>query len=53
MIEEPFETLVVEVPEDNTGPVMELVGQRRGQLVDMTTHNQYTYMLFSVPGPRA
>ena len=47
--EEPFETLVVEVPEENTGAVMELVGQRRGQLVDMTTHNQYTYMLFSAP----
>jgi GTP-binding protein len=47
--EEPFESLVVEVPETNTGSVMELVGQRRGQLVDMTTHNQFTYMLFSIP----
>ena len=28
---------------------MEMVGQRRGQLVDMTTHNEYTYMLFSIP----
>ena len=30
VIEEPFESLVVEVPENQTGPVMELVGQRRG-----------------------
>jgi len=49
VIEEPFESLVVEVPEANTGSVMELTGQRRGQLVEMTTHNQYTYMLFSIP----
>ena len=32
MIEEPFESLVVEVPENQTGPVMELVGQRRGAI---------------------
>ena len=49
VVEEPFESLVVEVPEASTGPVMEMVGQRRGQLVDMTTHNEYTYMLFSIP----
>ena len=34
---EPFESLVVEAPADRTGPVMELVGERRGQLVEMTT----------------
>ena len=28
--EEPFESLVVEVPENQTGPVMEMTGQRRG-----------------------
>ena len=49
VVEEPFESLVVEVPEASTGPVMEMVGQRRGQLVDMTTHNEFTYMLFSIP----
>ena len=40
---------MVEVPEENTGAVMELVGQRRGQLVEMTAHNQYSYLLFSIP----
>jgi GTP-binding protein len=49
VVEEPFESLVVEVPEASTGAVMELVGQRRGQLVEMTSHNQYTYLLFSIP----
>ena len=47
--EEPFESLVVEVPENQTGPVMEMAGQRRGQLVDMQSHNNYSYMVFSIP----
>jgi GTP-binding protein len=46
---EPFESLVVEVPVDRSGPVMELVGQRRGQLVEMSEHNQYSFMVFSIP----
>ncbi|MCI0334105.1 MAG: translational GTPase TypA [Planctomycetes bacterium] len=47
--EEPFESLVVEVPHDKLGPVMELVGARRGQLVEMTGHDNYTYAVFSIP----
>ncbi|MGA2032089.1 MAG: translational GTPase TypA [Thermoguttaceae bacterium] len=47
--EEPFESLVVEVPQPQTGPVMEMVGQRRGQLLEMSTHNEFAYMLFSIP----
>jgi GTP-binding protein len=47
--EEPFETLVVEVPHDKLGPVMELVGSRRGQSVEMTSHGDYTYTVFSIP----
>jgi GTP-binding protein len=49
VIEEPFESLVVEVPENQTGPVMELVGQRRASLIDMQSHNSYSYMVFSIP----
>lgn len=49
VIEEPFESLVVEVPPDRMGPVMELVGARRGQLVEMSTHDNYTYLVFSIP----
>jgi GTP-binding protein len=47
--EEPFESLVVEVPHDKLGPVMELVGARRGQLVEMTGHDNYTFVNFSIP----
>ena len=46
---EPFESLVVETPTDRTGPVMELVGERRAQLVEMTSHHDYTFMVFSIP----
>jgi GTP-binding protein len=49
IVEEPFETLVVEVPPDKLGPVMELVGARRGQLVETSTHQDYTYVVFSIP----
>jgi len=49
VLEEPFESLVVEVPSDKLGPVMELVGARRGQLVEMTTHESFTYVVFSIP----
>jgi GTP-binding protein len=47
--EEPFESLVVEVPPERMGPVMELVGGRRGQVVEMQTHGSYTYLVFSIP----
>jgi GTP-binding protein len=47
--EEPFESLVVEVPNDKLGPVMELVGARRGQLIEMTGHDNYTFVNFSIP----
>ncbi|NLE39335.1 MAG: translational GTPase TypA, partial [Pirellulaceae bacterium] len=49
VLEEPFESLVVEVPHDKLGPVMELVGARRGQVVEMNNHEDYTYAVFSIP----
>jgi GTP-binding protein len=48
-MEEPFETLVVEMPEPHTGAVMELVGSRRGQLVEMSHRNEYVHAIFSIP----
>jgi GTP-binding protein len=49
VMQEPFESLVVEVPSERLGPVMELVGSRRGQLVEMTQHRDYTFCVFSIP----
>jgi GTP-binding protein len=46
---EPFETLVVEVPQDSLGPVMELTGSRRGQLVHMGSRGDFAHVVFSIP----
>jgi GTP-binding protein len=46
---EPFETLVVEVPDEKLGPVMELVGQRRGQVEEMSPRGEFTQATFSIP----
>jgi GTP-binding protein len=48
-LEEPFETLNIEVPSDRLGPVMELVGERRGTMQEMTTRSDFTYATFSMP----
>jgi GTP-binding protein len=47
--EEPYESLVVEVPHDKMGPVMEMVGARRGQLVEMNNRGEFSHLLFSIP----
>jgi GTP-binding protein len=46
---EPFETLVVEVPQEKFGPVMELVGARRGQLAHMGNRGEFVHAVFSIP----
>ncbi len=46
---EPFEMLAVEVPADNMGPVMELVGNRRGQLEEMNQRGDYSLLRFLIP----
>ncbi len=47
--EEPFESLVVEVPHDKLGVVMELVGARRGQLLEMNNRSDFSHAAFSIP----
>ena len=47
--EEPFETLRVEVPSDKLGPVMEMTGARRGELLHMEGHGEYTFVDFIIP----
>jgi GTP-binding protein len=46
---EPYETLTVEVPSDYLGPVMELVGSRRGEMQEMTTRGDYSIVRFEIP----
>jgi GTP-binding protein len=47
---EPYELLEVDVPSADLGPVMELVGSRRGQATAMTTTSTgMTHVEFSIP----
>jgi GTP-binding protein len=47
---EPYELLEVDVPSADLGPVMELVGSRRGQATVMTTTSTgMTHVEFSIP----
>ncbi|WP_339941477.1 translational GTPase TypA [Novipirellula rosea] len=46
---EPFETLRVEVPTDAMGPVMELVGNRRGTLEELSQRGEYSLLRFLIP----
>jgi GTP-binding protein len=48
-VHEPFESLVVEVPSDKLGSVMELVGARRGELEEMHVRGEYTHARFNIP----
>jgi GTP-binding protein len=47
--EEPFENLVIEVPHDRLGAVMEMVGVRRGRMIEMTTRGEFAHVSFSIP----
>ena len=46
---EPFELLVVEVPTEKFGPVMEMVGNRRGELQEMSNRADFTIARFIIP----
>ena len=44
-----LKTLRVEVPTESMGPVMELVGHRRGQLKEMTARGDFSLLRFIIP----
>ncbi|KAL3637254.1 putative elongation factor TypA-like svr3, chloroplastic [Castilleja foliolosa] len=48
---EPYEIAIVEVPEEYVGPVVELLGRRRGHMIDMqgTGSEGTTMMKYKVP----
>ena len=48
-VHEPYEYLVVDVPQGEMGPVMELVGARRGELVKMDVKGAYAHLEFTIP----
>jgi len=46
---EPIEEVTVEIADDMAGVVMELLGSRRGQMIDMVSENGTTYMRYLIP----
>jgi GTP-binding protein len=48
-LQEPIEYLVVDVPEANMGGVMELVGNRKGELVRMDNRDGQVHLEFTIP----
>ena len=47
---EPFELLEIDVPTNNLGPVMETVGNRRGEVIDLVGNSLgFTHVEFSIP----
>ena len=46
---EPIEYLVIDVPEKNLGGVMELVGNRRGEMVRMDNRQGQVHLEFTIP----
>src|SRR3954470_13992842 len=48
-VEEPIEYLVVDVAEKNMGGVMELVGNRKGELVRMDNREGQMHLEFTIP----
>ncbi len=49
VVHEPFEQLLVEVPANMTGPVMELAGARFGELQEVSSRGDFTLLSFMIP----
>jgi GTP-binding protein len=48
-LQEPIEQLSIRVPTDAVGPVMQLVGERRGEMAHMETAGDRTQVDFTIP----
>ena len=48
-LEEPIETVLVEVPASSAGTVIELLGRRKGEMLDMQTKGDLTFLEFEAP----
>lgn len=46
---EPIEQVMIDVPEDSAGIVIEKLGKRRGEMVNMITENGHTRLEYTVP----
>jgi GTP-binding protein len=46
---EPFEELIIDMPETYSGAVIEKLGKRKGVMTDMKTHGNQVRMTFDIP----
>jgi GTP-binding protein len=46
---EPFEELVIDVPQEYSGAIIETLGKRKGIMVDMKSHSNQVRMIFHIP----
>ncbi len=47
--EEPMEQVIVDVPEENAGTVIEMLSRRKGQMSDMRTHEGHSRLEYVMP----
>jgi GTP-binding protein len=48
-LEEPIECVNVEVPPGEAGRVIEMLGRRRGEMIEMKNHGDLTFLTFEAP----
>ncbi len=46
---EPFEELIIDVPQEFSGAIIEKLGKRKGIMSNMTTHGNQVRMVFEIP----
>ena len=46
---EPFENLMIDVPEENAGACIERIASRKGEMLDMQNNEKRTKMRFTIP----
>ncbi len=49
VVNEPIENVVINVPEEISGKIIELLTQRKGQMTNMSTENGITHLEFDIP----
>jgi GTP-binding protein len=46
---EPYEELILDIPENCSGVVIEKIAKRRGEMLDLKSENGHTRLIFSIP----
>jgi GTP-binding protein len=46
---EPFEEVIIDTPQEYSGAIIETLGKRKGVMVNMTTHDTQSRLVFEIP----